>query len=88
MNKELLKLSKRLKIGLNVFTSGCLFWIAETIFFLIYSGWHWTATHPAEKLCDEIAGNVIVFSLLWVIVITAEGMIRLVAAIKKAVEED
>lgn len=51
------KLAKRI----SVWT--ILFWLSETISFLIIEGWHWKATSRAEILCDSIvtlAVNVII----------------------------
>ena len=32
-----------------------LFWLVETIIFLIIEGWHVTATHPVEVFCDGMS---------------------------------
>lgn len=36
--------------------TGTLFWIIETIYFLIVYGFHWKAINEAENMCDNIVG--------------------------------
>ena len=40
-----------------------IFWIVETIIFLIIEGWHWSATNSIEILCDKI---VIYIFAIWI----------------------
>lgn len=37
------------------FIIGTLFWLIETIYFLIAYGWHWKAINLSEQICDCIA---------------------------------
>jgi len=48
-----------LKFAKNVWIGSFVFWIIETIVFLIIEGWHLKATHPVEIYCDKTV------SLLW-----------------------
>lgn len=40
------------------FIIGFIFWLLETIVFLIIEGWHLKATHPIEIQCDKIVVNL------------------------------
>lgn len=33
-----------------------IFWISETVFFLIKDGWHWKPISKAEVYCDFLVG--------------------------------
>lgn len=59
-NKELKTIWKLAKIG---WIGGFIFWIIETIIFLIIEGWHLKATNPSEIYCDKIASNMWTFAL-------------------------
>ena len=48
-----------------------LFWLLETIYFLIVEGWHWKATSKAEIVCDTIvnvAFNIVIILAIVVLV--------------------
>lgn len=65
-NKELKtiwKLARFFWIG------GTIVWLLETIFFLIYEGWHLKATNPIEIFFDKIASDMWNFAL-WLTVVT------------------
>lgn len=59
-NKELKTLWKLAK---NFYIGGFVFWIIETIIFLIYEGWHWEATNPIEIYCDKIVSSMWNFAI-------------------------
>lgn len=42
----------------QLFIIGFVFWLLETIIFLIIEGWHLKATHPIEIYCDKIVVNL------------------------------
>jgi flagellar biosynthesis protein FlhB len=48
-----------------------IFWIMETVIFLIIDGWHLTPIREAEKICDNIVEvGAYVFLLMYVFVAT------------------
>ena len=49
---------------------GVLFWILETLFFIIIYGWHWNAYNVIEKICDNFAMWLITigFAFFWSLV--------------------
>lgn len=59
--KRAKKLWKYSKVYFNL---GFLFWIAETIYFLIKHGWHWKAINEQEQICDNIASVFIMAGAL------------------------
>lgn len=42
----------------KIFIIGFVFWLLETIVFLIIEGWHLKATNPIEINCDKIVVNL------------------------------
>lgn len=36
------------------YSIGLIFWIIETVYFLIADGWHWYAINNNEIICDNI----------------------------------
>ncbi len=42
----------------RLFIIGFVFWLLETIVFLIIEGWHIKATNQIEIYCDEIVVNL------------------------------
>lgn len=61
MNKlELKTIWKLAKINWIV---GFVFWIIETIIFLIIDGWHLKPIRNSEKWCDELVHNFWTFAL-------------------------
>lgn len=59
-NKELKAIWK---LGKIVWIASFIFWITETIIFLIIDGWHWKAINPIEIYCDKIVNNMWIFAL-------------------------
>jgi hypothetical protein len=59
-NEELKTLWKLAKL---FWISGFIFWIIETIVFLIIEGWHWKAKNPIEIYCDKTVSNMWLFAL-------------------------
>jgi hypothetical protein len=51
---EIAELKTLLKVAKSFWITGFIFWLLETIVFLIIEGWHIKATHPIEINCDEI----------------------------------
>ena len=45
------------KLAKMYFIVGFIFWVIETIIFLIIEGWHYKATNPIEIYCDKIVVN-------------------------------
>lgn len=48
---------------LSLFEKWCIrlflvFWLSETIVFIIIQGWHLKATDPREVLCDSISTGI------------------------------
>lgn len=60
MKKEELK--TLWKLAKKFFIVGFVFWVIETIIFLIIEGWHYKATHPIEIHCDKIVINIWTFA--------------------------
>ena len=69
--KTLWKLAKRF------YFVGFVFWVIETIIFLIIEGWHYKATHPIEINCDKIVSNLWTFALNLTAVICVYFLINL-----------
>jgi hypothetical protein len=51
------------KLAKSFFISGFIFWIIETVVFLIIEGWHYKATNPIEINCDKIVSEMLTFAL-------------------------
>lgn len=67
-----------------------VFWILETIIFLILQGWHLKATTHAEKICDLVAnaGFIVSFALFFVAFSrTTKYMIELFELLGKDIKE-
>jgi hypothetical protein len=54
-NKEIKTI---LKFALFVLKASMIIWVTETLFFLIYEGWHIKATNPNEIWFDKCASNM------------------------------
>ena len=54
MNWKIVKI--KWNIAKSLCITGTLFWIIETIYFLIVYGFHWKAINESEKMCDNIVG--------------------------------
>jgi len=65
-NKELKTLWKLAK---KFWISGTIFWLLETIVFLIIEGWHYKATDPIEIYLDSIVLEMWHFALMLTIYI-------------------
>lgn len=48
---------------------GTFVWLLETIFFLIYEGWHLKATNPIEIFFDKVSTDMLNFAM-WLTVVT------------------
>ena len=48
---------------------GTFVWLLETIFFLIYEGWHLKATNQIEIFFDKVSTDMLVFAM-WLTVVT------------------
>jgi len=46
------------RLAKSFWTGGFIFWLTETIIFLIIEGWHLKATNPIEIYCDKIVSNM------------------------------
>jgi hypothetical protein len=66
-NKELKTLWK---VSSRFWISGTLFWIIETLGFIMYEGWHLKATHPIEIFCDDVVSGMWKFAL-WLTIYTS-----------------
>jgi heme/copper-type cytochrome/quinol oxidase subunit 2 len=42
------------KLSKIIYSIAFIFWLFETVYFLIYYGWHLRAINDSEKLCDNI----------------------------------
>jgi hypothetical protein len=51
------------KVAKSFWITGFIFWLLETIVFLIIEGWHIKATHPIEINCDNIVSYMWEFAL-------------------------
>lgn len=47
-----------------------LFWLLETVYFLIVDGWHWKATSNAEIVCDIIVTVISNIVVILVVVVS------------------
>lgn len=65
-NKELKTIWKLARI---FWIGGTIIWLLETIFFLIYEGWHLKATNPIEIFFDKIVTDIWNFAL-WLTFVT------------------
>jgi hypothetical protein len=84
-------MKKKLKIGSWLVRWGLYFNIAETILFQFIYGWHWTATHFIEKLCDKIAGLTMdlgIVALFLACIDATEYCIAMEEAIHKALNKE
>ena len=63
-------LQKIWKIGETILDYTIVFWIMETIYFLIIHGWHWKAINDYEEICDSIVslGFTIGFTFIFVVI--------------------
>lgn len=61
--KTIWKLARIFWIG------GTFVWLLETIFFLIYEGWHLKATNPIEIFFDKLSADMLNFAM-WLTVVT------------------
>lgn len=52
--------------GGQILKLSIIFWILETIFFLIIQGWHWDATTQVEKFCDKFVGYGIDIGVIFI----------------------
>jgi phosphate starvation-inducible membrane PsiE len=57
-------ITKSIDLASGVLVMTLIFWIIETVFFLIRDGWHWYATCQAEKVCDFIVASGIVYAFI------------------------
>ena len=73
-NKELRVLWK---VAKSFWISATLVWIIETTVFLIYEGWHLSATNPIEKWFDKLVGNMWNFALWLTVLICVHYIINL-----------
>lgn len=72
-NKELKTLWKLAK---SIWIAAIVFWIFETIIFLIIDGWHIKATNPIEIYCDKIVLNMIQFALTLTLITCVEFLVN------------
>lgn len=56
--KQLKRIKKYYNLSWKIGLVGLLFWLAETIAFLIIEGWHLKATSEAEIMFDTIAKTI------------------------------
>lgn len=61
--KTIWKLARIFWIG------GTFVWLLETIFFLIYEGWHLKATNPIEIFFNKVSVDMLNFAM-WLTVVT------------------
>ena len=73
-NKELKTIWKLAK---SFWIYGFVFWIIQTIIFLIIEGWHYKAINPTEIFCDKIASDIWTFALNLTIVTCVYFLINL-----------
>ena len=45
------------KLAKGLAVAGILFWLAETVYFMLLEGWHWRATNPLEVWCDGVVNS-------------------------------
>ena len=57
-----------------------LFWITETVFFLIRDGWHWKAVSEMEELADLVVN--ILFAI--VLILFVSGLVDIFKLFAKA----
>lgn len=57
------------KLARIFWISGTFVWLLETIFFLIYEGWHLKATNPIEIFFDKVSTDMLNFAM-WLTVVT------------------
>jgi hypothetical protein len=65
------------KVAKRFWVTGFIFWILETIVFLIIEGWHIKATHPIEINCDKIVLSMWEFALNLTIVTSIYFLINI-----------
>ncbi len=46
------------KVAKCTWIGSFVFWIVETLLFMIIEGWHYKATNPTEIYCDKIVTNM------------------------------
>lgn len=63
MKKELRGSKKIIDRGEYIVVYSFIFQLTQTVVFLLLEGWHWTATHPVEKLFDNLYGVAAVVGL-------------------------
>lgn len=51
------------KLAKQFWLIGLIIWIMETLFFLIYEGWHIKPTNPIEIWFDDLVGYIWNFAL-------------------------
>jgi len=57
------------KVAKSFWISSIVFWIIETVIFWIYEEWHYHATNPIEKFCDDVVVGMWKFALWLTILI-------------------
>jgi hypothetical protein len=74
---EIVELKTLWKLAKSVWILGFIFWLLETIIFLIIEGWHIKATHPIEINCDKIFLHIFEFALNLTIVTSIYFLINI-----------
>lgn len=74
---EIAELKTLWKVAKSFWITGFIFWLLETIVFLIIEGWHIKATHPIEINCDKIVLHMLEFALNLTIVTSIYFLINI-----------
>lgn len=61
--KQLKNIQSKWNWAKRLIFGGWIFWLFETAYFIAVYGWHWQPINETEKLCDNIAGIVMLTGL-------------------------